>query len=224
MSKQRLPRSRLGRVVVARRRLLASAGAGVLLLVLLPETLRPVTRLLMAWDLTAIVYLGFAFAMIAQSNVETCRRRAALYDESDWVIVVIIVGSAAASIAAIFAELAVIRSAHTTPWASLFVTAATVILSWTFTHTVFALHYADIYYRPDDLGSTGGLKFPGERAPDYRDFLYYAFVIGCAGQTGDVDTISHAMRRVSLFHGIVAFAFNTAILALSINVGASLLS
>ena len=117
-----------------------------------------------------------------------------------------------------------IKSAHTTPWTSLFVTAATVILSWTFTHTVFALHYANIYYRPDELGSPGGLAFPGERAPDYRDFLYYAFVIGCAAQTGDIDTISHAMRRVTLFHGIVAFVFNTAILALSINVGASLLS
>lgn len=224
MSKQRLPRSRLGRVVIVRRRLLASAVAGVLLFAVLPEALRFVTRLLMAWDLMAAVYLGFAFAMIVQSNVETCRRRAALYDESDWVIVVIIVGSAAASIAAIFAELAVIKSAHTTPWASLFVTAATVILSWTFTHTIFALHYADIYYRPDELDSPGGLRFPGERAPDYRDFLYYAFVIGCAAQTGDVDTVSRTMRRVTLFHGIVAFVFNTAILALSINVGASLLS
>lgn len=219
-----LPRSRFGRMVIARLRLLASVGAGGLLFALLPETVRSVTRLLIAWDLTAVVYLSVAFSTIARSNVETCRRRAALYDESDWMIVVIIVGSAAASFAAIFTELAVIKSAHTTPWTSLFVTAATVILSWTFTHTVFALHYANIYYRPDELGSPGGLKFPGERSPDYRDFLYYAFVIGCAAQTGDVDTISHAMRRVTLFHGIVAFVFNTAILALSINVGASLLS
>lgn len=224
MAKLHLPRSRLVRIVVARRRLLVSAATGILLFVLLPESLRLVTRLLMAWDLTAAVYLGFALEMIAQSTVETCHRRAALYDESDWVIVMIVVGSAAASFAAIFAELAVIKSAHTTPWASLLMTLATVILSWTFTHMVFALHYANIYYRPSELGSSGGLRFPGERPPDYRDFVYYAFVIGCAAQTGDVDTISHAMRRVSLVHGIVAFVFNTAILALSINVGASLLS
>ena len=95
-------------------------------------------------------------------------------------------------------------------------------LSWTFTHIVFTLHYANVYYRPDDDGP-GGLHFPGNRPPDYRDFLYYSFVIGCACQTGDVATISPAMRRLTLVHGIVAFAFNTAILALTINVGASLL-
>ena len=100
-------------------------------------------------------------------------------------------------------------------------TVATVALSWTFTHIVFTLHYANVYYKPDEDGP-GGLAFPGHRPPDYRDFLYYAFVIGCACQTGDVATLSHAMRRLTLLHGIVAFAFNTAILALMINVGASL--
>lgn len=224
MMRHSLPRSRLGRVLIARRRLLASVAAGLLLFALSPESLRLITRLLMAWDLTAAIYLGVAFVMVARSDVETCHRHAALYDESDWAIVMIVVGSAAASFAAIFAELAVLKSAQVTPWASLFVTAATVILSWTFTHVVFALHYANLYYRPGETGSSGGLRFPGDRPPDYRDFLYYAFVIGCAAQTGDVDTISHAMRRASLCHGIVAFAFNTAILALSINVGASLLS
>ena len=222
--KHSLPRSRLGRVFVARRRLLASVVAGVLLFCLLPESLRLVTRLLMAWDLTAALYLAFAFAMIARSTVDTCHRSAALYDESDGVIVMIVVGSAAASFAAIFAELAIIKSMHTAPWASVFVTIATVVLSWTFTHTVFALHYANTYYRPGVLDVVGGLKFPGDRPPDYHDFLYYAFVIGCAAQTGDVSTVSRAMRRVSLIHGVVAFVFNTAILALSINVGASLLS
>jgi len=222
--KHDLPRSRLGRVFIARRRLLASVIAGVLLFALLPDSLRVVTRLLMAWDLTAALYLTFGFVMIARSTVDTCHRRAALYDESDWVIVMIVVGSAAASFAAIFAELAIIKSMHAAPWASVFVTVATVVLSWTFTHTVFALHYANTYYRPGAPDKSGGLKFPGDRPPDYHDFLYYAFVIGCAAQTGDVSTVSRAMRRVSLIHGVVAFVFNTAILALSINVGASLLS
>ena len=80
------------------------------------------------------------------------------------------------------------------------------------------------YYRPDKDGVPGGLDFPGDEPPDYRDFLYYSFVIGCAAQTADVATTSRDMRMVSLIHGVVAFAFNTAILALMINVGASLLS
>jgi uncharacterized membrane protein len=215
--------SRIARVFVARRRLLTSIAAGALLFAVLPWHLRLVTRLLISWDLTAAIYVCFAFVMIARSTVDTCHRRAALYDESDWVIIAIVVGSAAAAFGAIFTELALIKSEHQTPWLSVAVTVATVILSWTFTHIVFALHYANIYYRPMGDGPPGGLQFPGKRPPDYRDFLYYSFVIGCATQTADVNTLSTDMRRVTLIHGIVAFAFNTALLALSINVGASLL-
>ena len=103
-------------------------------------------------------------------------------------------------------------------------TGLTVVLAWTFTHIIFTLHYANLYYRPHKDGVPGGLDFPGDEPPDYRDFLYYAFVIGCAAQTADVATTSRDMRLVSLAHGVIAFAFNTAILALMINVGASLLS
>jgi uncharacterized membrane protein len=193
------------------------------LFAVVPWHLRLVTRLLISWDLTAAIYVCFAFIMIARSTVETCHRRAALYDESDWVIIAIVVGSAAASLGAIFSELGLIKSAHQTPWLSVAVTVVTVILSWTFTHIMFALHYANIYYRPKGDGPPGGLQFPGKRPPAYGDFLYYSFVIGCATQTADVNTLSTDMRRVTLIHGIVAFVFNTALLALSINVGASLL-
>jgi uncharacterized membrane protein len=216
--------SRLGRLVLARRRLLASIVAGVVLFVVLPSDLRVVTRALMAWDLTALIYVVFALVMVSRSTVETCHRRAALYDESDWVIVTLVVASAAASFVAIFSELAEVKTAAGPPAISLTVTGLTVVLSWTFTHMIFTLHYANLYYMPHRDGHPGGLEFPGHRAPDYRDFVYYSFVIGCACQTADVNTVSHAMRRVTLIHGIVSFAFNTAILALMVNVGASLLN
>ena len=103
-------------------------------------------------------------------------------------------------------------------------TGVTVALSWTFTHLVFTLHYANLYYKPTEEGVPGGLEFAGDRAPDYQDFLYYSFVVGCTAQTADVNTVSPAMRRATLVHGVVSFAFNTAILALMINVGASLLA
>lgn len=224
MAKKTSMDSRLARIFATRRRLLLSIAAGVLLFAVLPDTLRLVTRLLVSWDLTAAVYVILVLVMIARSTVETCHARAALYDESDWVIIMVVVCGAAASFGAIFSELAVIKSAHTTPWASLLLTGATVVLAWTFTHLVFTLHYANVYYHPEERGPRGGLEFPGKRPPDYRDFAYYAFVIGCAAQTGDVNTLSTNMRMISLIHGIVAFSFNTAILALMINVGASLLS
>jgi uncharacterized membrane protein len=203
---------------------MAAILAGTALMVVLPDTMRLATRFLLAWDLTSFIYVFFAFVMIFRSDVETCQARATLYDESDWVIVTLVVASAAASFVAIFAELAAIKSGQTPTAFSLIVTGVTVMLSWTFTHVIFTLHYANFYYRPHKDGVPGGLDFPGKEPPDYRDFLYYSFVIGCAAQTGDVSTTSSEMRLVSLAHGIIAFAFNTAILALMINVGASLLS
>ncbi len=216
-------RSRFRRILFARRRLLLTGLAGLALLAVLPSSLRPATRLLLAWDLTAAGYVGFALWMIFRSSVDTCQARAALYDQSDWVIMTVVITSAAASFAAIFAELAAIKSGHAPPALGLTVTGVTVVLSWSFTHMLFALHYANIYYRPHHHGPPGGLDFPGEHKPDYRDFLYYSFVIGCACQTADVNTTSREMRMVSLAHGVIAFAFNTAILALMINVGAGLL-
>ena len=217
------PESRIVRILIARRRLMFSIAAGLILLLVLPDSYRTATRCLLAWDLTAAIYVGAVLWMISRSTIETCHARAALYDESDWMIMTLVVASSAASFVAIFAELAAIKSGHAAPLISLVVTGATVVLSWTFTHAIFTLHYANLYYRPRGEGTPGGLEFPGKRAPDYRDFLYYAFVIGCATQTGDVNTVSPAMRRTTLIHGVIAFAFNTAILALMINVGASLL-
>jgi uncharacterized membrane protein len=223
LTRQIAYRSRVGKILVARQRLLLSILAGLVLFAFLPDSLRLGTRLLLAWDLVSAIYVIFALIVVMRSDVETCRARAALYDESDWVIMTVVIASAAASFAAIFVELGAIGHSHVPPLLPFAVAGVTVALSWAFTHILFTLHYANVYYRPHEHGPPGGLDFPGERSPDYRDFLYYAFVIGCATQTGDVDTTSRDMRMITLVHGVVAFAFNTAILALMINVGASLL-
>lgn len=222
MAQRSFREGRIVRFAVGRRRLLLSLAAGLLLFAMLPDRLYPATRFIFAWDLMTALYVSVTLSMMARSTVETCHDHAALYDEGDWVILLLVVASAAASFVAIFAELASLTGKREPLALGLVITALTVALSWTFTHVVFTLHYAHVYYKPDDDGP-GGLHFPGDRAPDYKDFLYYSFVIGCACQTGDVATISPTMRRLTLVHGIVAFAFNTAILALTINVGASLL-
>ena len=103
----------------------------------------------------------------------------------------------------------------------------TVLCSWALVHTVFTLRYAHLYY----LGSTekadgdpcGGLDFPAEKTPDYMDFTYFSFVIGMTFQVSDVQITSRRIRRLALVHGLVSFAFNTVILALSINIISGLL-
>jgi len=207
----------------ARERLFVALVLGFGLFFLLPGSWRPTTRLVLGWDLLTLSYLVMTGMLIARSNVEHCRRRAALYDEGDWIILAVTLGGAVASFGAIVMELAASKAEGTSLLITFLLTATTVALSWAFTHMIFALHYANLYYRADAAGAHGGLIFPGQREPDYRDFVYYSFVIACAAQTADVSTVSPDMRRVTLVHCVTAFAFNSAILALMINITASLI-
>src|SRR5262249_26046948 len=96
--------------------------------------------------------------------------------------------------------------------------AATILLSWAFIHTIFALHYAHEFYDEND---GGGLAFPGKDAPDYWDFVYFSFVIGMTSQVSDVGITDKRIRRTAAAHGIVSFIFNAALLALTVNIAAS---
>jgi uncharacterized membrane protein len=103
------------------------------------------------------------------------------------------------------------------------------VSAWVFIHLTFALHYAHDYF--DELATElgkplverGGLRFPGTETPDYYDFLYFSYVIGVACQTADVDITSSLMRRTALVHCVLAFFFNSAVLALTINIAAGLI-
>jgi len=221
MARTAVPSERFLRFVKGRQRLLLSIAAGAMAFIALPAEMRLNTQLLISWDVVAILYVGTTFRMIWVSNVDTCRHHAKFNDEGGGIILLIVVTSASASFAAIFLELATVKSQGKGMVECLAVAGVTVTLSWIFTHLTFALHYASVYYKPDDDGP-GGLRFPGGRMPDYSDFLYYSFVIGCATQTADVVTSSRSMRIISLSQGVVAFIFNSAIVALMINVGSGL--
>jgi len=216
--------SHFGQAVLVRKRLFLSVCAGVVLGLLLPHDWRWASRLLTSWDFAAALYIGFTARLIYVSTIDDCHRRAAAYDDGDKVILLLVCLSAVASLVAIFGELGAVRTGGRPGAIALTLTGATVVLSWTFTHLVFMLHYASLYYRPTADGPPGGLQFAGDRDPDYHDFLYYAFVVACTAQTADVNTTTQPMRRLTMMHGIVSFVFNTAILALMINIGAGLTS
>jgi len=95
-----------------------------------------------------------------------------------------------------------------------------MLFSWAIIHTAFAFHYAHIYYDDSDNDPkihAAGLDFPGEKKPDYRDFAYFSFVIGMTFQVSDVQITSRKIRRVALLHGLISFALNTFVVALTIN-------
>lgn len=206
-----------------RPRLVAALAAGILLALLLPGTWRWATRLLVAWDAGAILYLGLLATTMFTETVEQIRARAERQDEGAFAILVIACLATGASLVAIVLQLTGIgavpapdRGLH------LALGGVTILCSWTLLHAFFTLHYAGVYYR-------GGRKepcldFPGEADPDYVDFLYFAYTIGCTSQTSDVGVTTREARGVVLLHSILAFVFNTSILAMAINVGASLVS
>jgi uncharacterized membrane protein len=207
------------RVVRARPRLFASAAVGLVVTVALAvrPSWEPATRLLVGWDLGITVYLVLAFEMMATSGVRRIRERAARQDEGRIAILVLTVAAALASLAAILVELGT-GGAGSRPAGRLVIATVTIVLSWGFIHTMFALHYAHDFYGE----RAGGLVFPGgEAAPDYWDFVYFSFVIGMTSQVSDVGITSKAIRRTVAAHGIVAFLFNVALLALTVNIAAS---
>ena len=130
------------------------------------------------------------------------------------------VAAALASLAAIVAELGRSGGRHRQP-AHLVLATVTIVLSWAFIHTIFALHYAHEFY-DEDAGLAAGMAFPGgDEEPDYWDFVYFSFVIGMTSQVSDVGVTSKEIRRTVAAHGIVSFLFNAALLALTVNIAAS---
>jgi uncharacterized membrane protein len=210
------------RIVRARPRLFACGAIGaVVAAIALATSWRPATRMLTGWDVAVALYLALVFQMMGRSSTDTMRQHAAEQDEGRLTMLVLTVASALASVAAIFAELG--GSAGMTgnrPPANVALAAFTILLSWAFIHTIFALHYAHEFYDETD---GGGLAFPGDREPDYWDFVYFSFVIGMTSQVSDVSITSKLIRRTATAHGIVSFVFNAALLALTINLAASAL-
>jgi uncharacterized membrane protein len=207
------------RLVYARPRTFLAVALGIAAFLLLPSSLRTVTRVLIGWDIFVAMYIILVYIMMLRSNLNTIRRMAALQDDGRFVIPLLTALGAFASLAAIVFELG--QGQHK-PTELIFAT-STVALSWAAVHTAFALHYAHDYYRG---GKPGGLQFPsGDKNDhaDYWDFVYFSFVIGMTAQVSDVGITDKAIRRIATVHGIISFVFNTALLALMVNIAASAL-
>jgi uncharacterized membrane protein len=212
-------------------RIFAGVAIGVLAGFLLPPSVHPHTRLLLQWNIGTWAYFLLVATLFVGSTPESMRRRAKASDEGRFFILVLTSFAAIASIGAIVAQLAATKD-MTGLMKGLHVTlaAVTIVSAWSFIHLTYALHYAHEYFDELDMGpgkdpkEAGGLKFPGMTGePDYYDFLYFSFIIGVASQTADVEITSAEMRRVSLVHSILSFFFNSAVLALTINIAAGLI-
>ena len=203
-----------------RPRLFLSAALAALVGLALPSSLSLQTRGIIGWDVGVAGFMAAALTLMLRSDIARLRRRAAAQDEARHIILVLTVAATCVTFFAIGFEL---HDAKGLPPAQaewrIALAAVTIVLSWSFTHTIFAMHYAHEFYR----GKTpSGLAFPGDDPPDYLDFLYYAFVVGMTCQVSDVQVEGRGLRRLTLGHGVLSFFFNTVILALAINLAAGL--
>jgi uncharacterized membrane protein len=182
-----------------------------------------VTCALLGWTLGALSYMLGATALVQKDDPAQSVARAQRLDGGQGAVLLMSVLAAAASMAAIGAELLRAKSlSGTDRLLHLGLAGFTIAISWAFIHFVFALHYAHEYHLGTHRRGEGGLDFPGDDAPDFIDFLYLSYVIGTSAQTADVSLTSRRMRRLGLLHCVLAFVFNATVLALTINLTASL--
>jgi uncharacterized membrane protein len=200
-------------------RLAYALGAG-LATSLLPLPVTPQTQGLLAWCVGGVTYLLLSWWLAIEFNATRTRHRAQAQDQPGIVLFLLLVISSFVNIAAIALMLqhvkelsVVLRFAHLT------LSIGAVAVSWLLMQTVFAFRYAHVYYEEELRANVhgAGLQFPGNEAPDYFDFLYYAHVVGMTSQVSDVVVTSRRMRRLTLIHSVTSFAFNMLVLALSIN-------
>ena len=215
---------RCARPLISRPYLFLAVVLGVVIyFALQPWVMRDVTRALLGWDGGIILFLLFSFLYMSGADAHCMKRRAIAHDDGGHLILLLTLLAAVASIGALIAELTEAKGHGGIGRAGL--AAGTVILSWLFVQVVFAMHYAHLYYLAEDHSARhqGGLDFGyADEEPDYGDFIHFAIVIGATSQTADIEFRSRAMRRVGTLHSVVAFGFNTAILATMINLAAGL--
>jgi uncharacterized membrane protein len=195
-------------------KLWAATLVGLIVAVALPSRWLVISRMLTGWNAAMFLLVSLTYIRMRRLDARQLRD---FYEEEDPtapVIVVFVIAAALLSVAAIVAPAE--RVAH------LLLATMTIVYSWLVVHTMFTLHYADLYYSVAE-GEPPPLAFPETRQPLFWDFVYFSFTIGVACQTADVVTTQTGIRRKVTVHAIIAFVFNLLILGFAINVSAGLL-
>jgi uncharacterized membrane protein len=199
-------------------RLIAAIAIGAALAILTPVDDWAI-RWLIGWDAGVTVLLLSIWHMMAKASLEHLRIKAAQQDESAAVIFGVEIAAVLASLGGV---LVVIRDTRTaasgTATYLVLLALGTLLLSWLCMNVLFAIHYAHRYYGEADQKTGRGLIFPEPHAaPNYTEFIYFAFCIGMTYQVSDVMTCTREFRKLVTFHGALSFFYNTFVLALAVS-------
>ena len=205
----------------------SAALAASLVVTLAPPWLSGTARAVAAYDAAAIVLIGTLLAIGMHGNPAHTRTRAAVEDPGRNVVLFMVLASVATGLASAIAILG--HGPHVTnPNEKVLIYVlglVAVTAGWLLIHTMLTFRYAHLYYYDDDEDNEAdrGLTFPGTPEPSDYDFAYFSFVIGMTFQVSDVQVTDPRVRRVVVGHGLISFAYNTAIVALVINLVSGLL-
>jgi uncharacterized membrane protein len=197
---------------------ISAAFGTAVTLTLLALPWRMSTRILVGWDTGVALYLALTYRIMSHASIAKIRQRAAVNDEGAIALLVLTTAAALASLAAVVAQLGDAPGSY-----QVVLGVVTILLSWAFMHSIFALHYAHEFYGDGDDNQIGGLVFPGKEDPDYWDFLYYSLVVAMTAQVSDVQITGKLIRRLTTVHGAVSFFFNVTVLALTVNIVSALM-
>jgi uncharacterized membrane protein len=183
---------------------------------------------LIVWIAVALSIIILDWIIILRAHPRDIRKLASLEDSSRYLIFLFVMTASFVSLVAMYLLLKSTKGqSEETVSAYIFLAMGAVVVSWWMVHTVYTMRYAHLFYAAESgtNGTKAGLEFPKDiKDPDYLDFVYFSFVIGMTFQVSDVQITSRRIRRIVWAHGLISFAFNTAIVALSINVISGLVS
>jgi uncharacterized membrane protein len=207
-------------------RLIISLGLAILPFAFLYNQKISILLILMtSWVVFALTFLIFSWIVIVQRSVQQIRKKAT---EDDGSVLFVFFMVLISSFSGMLTVLLIIISKDSAIRQSMLFLPTCIfglILSWLMVHTIYIFHYAHKFYDlkvKSENEIVGGLRFPGAEEPDYLDFAYYSFGIGCTFQVSDVSVTSRKIRRITLFHGLLSFVLNTFVVALTINLIAGL--
>ncbi len=179
---------------------------------------------LIGWNVAAVLFLIPTGRILLFDGPGEVRERAGREDENRAVMMTVIIAAVVTSLGGIVLTLHDSKSgAHGQPHHSawfLAISVSTMICNWLVVQSLFALHYAHRYFgdRDNDGSADEGFLFKGDKPDTYRDFVYVAICMGATCQVSDFSVTSAKFRNLVSVHAIIAFVFNTMVLALGINI------
>ena len=170
-------------------------------------------RAMIAFDIAATIFLCSLVPLFRNASAESMRAAAQRNDANRAFLLLLTVVTSTVILVAVVTE----KLEKATPW-TIGLVLISLVLAWTFSNMIYALHYAHLYYLPAEDGEdSGGIDFPNCDDPDYWDFVYFSFTLGMTFQTSDVEIKHRRIRRVVTGHCLAAFVFNLGVLAFTIN-------